>query len=115
MSKCTVILAEPGLKVICPVCRPGLSPSADTPTLTVVLPPGLIEPLVGSALSHPIAHQKKPTRGSYSYLYSYYGSSHLYKNGYPLESGQSEVFPYTTLFRSWEYYSHIKCPNAPLS
>ena len=49
--KFTVNIAEPGLKVIWPVYFPGASPATSTPTLAVVLPPALIEPLPGLTLS----------------------------------------------------------------
>ena len=52
MVKWTVMVTEPGLKVITPVYCPGSSPPTNTPILTSVLPPGLSEPLVGSVPSH---------------------------------------------------------------
>jgi hypothetical protein len=45
------MVAKPGLKVICPVYCPALSPARDALTLMVALPLTSIEPLAGFALS----------------------------------------------------------------
>ena len=50
MVKWTVIAADPGLKVICPVYCPGSSTLISTPTFA--FPPGSMEPFVGFILSH---------------------------------------------------------------